>query len=49
MEKVGYLGTYNQKNIQKYLVVRASCPLILKDRQDARPTNLGNLFFGNPL
>jgi hypothetical protein len=29
--------------------VRASCPLITKDRQDAHPTKLGNLFFGDPL
>ncbi len=26
-----------------------SCPLITKDRQDAHPTKLGNLFFGDPL
>ena len=30
-------------------MVRASCPLITKDRQDAHPTKLGNLFFGDPL
>jgi hypothetical protein len=29
--------------------VRASCPLIIKDGQDAHPTKLGNLFFGVPL
>ncbi|KHG41615.1 hypothetical protein OA07_10255 [Aphanizomenon flos-aquae 2012/KM1/D3] len=34
---------------KKFLVVRASCPLITKDRQDAHPTKLGNLFFGDPL
>ncbi|AFW93528.1 hypothetical protein FJR06_10575 [Dolichospermum sp. UHCC 0352] len=26
-----------------------SCPLIIKDGQDAHPTKLGNLFFGVPL
>jgi hypothetical protein len=30
-------------------VVRASCPLIIKDGQDAHRTKLGNLFFGVPL
>ena len=30
-------------------MVRASCPLIIKDGQDAHPTKLGNLFFGVPL
>ncbi|WP_235334528.1 hypothetical protein [Aphanizomenon flos-aquae] len=30
-------------------MVRASCLLIIKDRQDAHPTKLGNLFFGVPL
>jgi cation diffusion facilitator CzcD-associated flavoprotein CzcO len=25
-----------------------SCPLIIKDGQDAHPTKLGNLFFGVP-
>jgi hypothetical protein len=26
-----------------------SCPLIIKDGQNAHPTKLGNLFFGVPL
>ena len=30
-------------------MVRASCPLIIKDGQDAHPTKVGNLFFGVPL
>ncbi|NJL61214.1 MAG: hypothetical protein HC903_04505 [Methylacidiphilales bacterium] len=30
-------------------MVRASCPQIIKDGQDAHPTKLGNLFFGDPL
>jgi hypothetical protein len=30
-------------------VVRASCPLTIKEGQDAHPTKLGNLFFGVPL
>ncbi|AFZ58649.1 transposase IS204/IS1001/IS1096/IS1165 family protein [Anabaena cylindrica PCC 7122] len=30
-------------------MVRASCPQIIKDRQDAHPTKLGNLFFDEPV
>jgi hypothetical protein len=31
-----------------FLVVRESRPQIIKDGQDAHPTKLGNLFFGDP-
>ncbi|ALB41906.1 hypothetical protein AA650_16905 [Anabaena sp. WA102] len=37
------------KKIPKnFLWCGTNCPLIIKDRQDAHPTKLGNLLFGVP-
>jgi hypothetical protein len=43
-----YLRDFQLKKYPKIFVVRASCPLTIKDGQDGHPTKLGNLFFGVP-
>ena len=41
-------GLFIKKIPKNFLWCGTNCPLIITDGQDAHPTKLGNLFFGDP-